>query len=99
MRLAGDAAIFEAMARHFDGARGIPANQQPISVARGGLDTERKLDSFFNTRALLMDKGYSADAALDLADATANGQRQSERPTRRFAAVYGDSPRHLAHRR
>lgn len=96
MRLAGDAAIYDALARHFDGAPSLPANKEPISTA-GGVDS--KLDAFFDALALLKSKGYAGDTAADLADATANGQRTPDRTTLRFASVYGDPSRHPGARR
>lgn len=94
MRLAGDAAIASALARHFDGARAdLPPNREPISTLAAGAAVESKLDAFFDTLALLKSKGYSSEAATDLADATANGQRRPDRSTLRFAQVYGDPSR------
>lgn len=97
MRLAGDAAIYGALARHFESAGGLGEQKEPISVARAQA-VDSKLDSFFDTLALLKSKGYSQDAASDLADATANGQRSPDRFTLRFASVYGDPSRHAAAR-
>lgn len=94
MRLAGDAAIYDALARHFDDAPGLPPNREPISTAASRTEVDSKLDSFFNALALLKSKGYSSEAATDLADATANGLRRADTTTLRFASVYGDPSRH-----
>jgi hypothetical protein len=99
-RLAGDAAIYEALSRYFESApAGPPPQQQPTSIARSGaVASEAALESFLQTHALLRSKGYSEDAASDLAQATATGQRPADTPTLRFAAVYGHAPKRSARR-
>lgn len=96
MRLAGGAAIHEALAKYFDAnphACG-PAPSRPVApelTTPGGGD---HLDSFLETFALLRSKGYSEAAASDLAQAAALGESPMPAPTLRFAAVYGHPSRH-----
>lgn len=99
MRLAGGAAIHNALAKYFESdphSSCGPAPSRPIGpelINPGGADS---MESFMATYELLRSKGYNDSSATDLAEAMALGQMPMAKPTTRFAAVYGPATRNAA---
>ena len=77
MRLAGDPAVYKALA----------GSDVPESVQRAQVDS--RLDAFFDLYALLQSKGYSDAAAQQTAMDMMAGAQPMAQPTKRFAGVYG----------
>ena len=80
MRLAGDPAVYKALA----------GSEAPESVQRAQVDS--RLDAFFELYALLQSKGYSDAAAQQTAMDMMAGTQPMAQPTKRFAGVYGRTP-------
>jgi hypothetical protein len=76
MRLAGSDEIFSALAGRFAANRATPADDV--------------LDAFFQAYALLKSKGYSDNAAEQVASDIAQGREPAPHVTKRFADIYGD---------
>jgi hypothetical protein len=94
MRLAGSPEMFDALARQFAG-QGIPraaADHLAAEAITDGDAIDTRTDTFFRLYELLQSKGYSDSAAQHLAVEMMEGREPMARTTRRFAALYGDSP-------
>ena len=76
MRLAGSDEIFSALAGRF--------------AVNGTAPADDALDAFFQTYALLRSKGYSDNAAEQVATDIAQGREPAPHVTKRFADIYGD---------
>jgi hypothetical protein len=78
MRLAGDPNLAPQLARLLgDGSAEAAASSA-------------KADSFWQLYALLQSKGYSPQAAQQVALEMVDGRQPMAQMTRRFAAIYGD---------
>lgn len=96
MRLAGGAAIHNALAKYFDADPHSSCGPAPSQTIRPELinhGSADSMESFMATYELLRSKGYSDSSAADLAEAMALGQVPMAAPTTRFAAVYGPATR------
>jgi hypothetical protein len=92
MRLAGGAAIHNALAKYFDAdphSSCGPAPSRPISPELINPGSADSMESFVATYELLRSKGYNDSSAADLAEAMAKGEMPMAKPTTRFAAIYG----------
>lgn len=92
MRLAGGAAIHNALAKYFDADPHSSCGPAPSQAIRPELinpGSADSMESFMATYELLRSKGYSDASAADLAEAMTLGQVPMAAPTPRFAAVYG----------
>lgn len=75
MRLAAGPDVYDALAQHF-GAAGVPTSNAPAEV-------------IWQLLELLQSKGYSAEAAGQVAASVLAGREPLPPPSRRFAALHG----------